>query len=54
MTRVGANDPNNSIAPNDLAFPAHALYGCGDFHGYSPIAIFVAALFGAEDDSTFC
>lgn len=43
MTRVRTNDANDPIAPNDLALPAHALYGCGYLHGYPPIAVFVVA-----------
>ena len=54
MTRVRTNDANDPVAPNDLALSAHALYGCGYFHGYSPIAVFVVALLGAENYSAFC
>jgi hypothetical protein len=36
VTCVGADHPNDAVAPNDLAVPAHLFDRCPDFHEYSP------------------
>jgi len=36
VPRVGANDPDDPIAPNDLAVTADLSDRCSDFHSYTP------------------